>query len=106
MQGGTGQALIGKQESQTSKRYYYKKTCYFCGENGHFFKDCPKYLHQKSFKSKHKAKSACMVLQGESHSDSESDEKVFGAYSQCRRTSIHCAVFATYGCYKPVATIV
>ena len=79
MQGGTGQALIGKQESQISKRYYYKKTCYFCGENGHFFKDCPKYLHQKS---KHKAKSAYMVLQGESHSDSESDEKVFGAYSQ------------------------
>ena len=82
MPGGTGQALIGKQESQTSKRYYYKKTCYFCGESGHFFKDCPKYLHQKSFKSKHKAKSACMVSQGESHSDTESDEKVFGAYSQ------------------------
>ena len=80
--GGTGQALIGKQESQTSKRWQYKKTCYLCGESGHFCKDCPKNFHQKLFKSKHKAKSACMVSQGESHSDTESDETVFGASSQ------------------------
>ena len=79
---GTGEALIGKHEYQTSKWYQYKKTCYFCGESGHFFKDCPKSLHQKPLKSKHKVKSAYMVSQGESHSDSESDEKVFGASSQ------------------------
>ena len=80
--GVEGQALIGKQESQTSKRYQYKKTCYLCGESGHFCKDCPKNLHQKLSKSKHKAKSACMVSQGESHSDTESDERVFGVSSQ------------------------
>ena len=80
--GGTGQALIEKQESQTSKRWQYKKTCYLCGESGRFCKDCPKNFHQKLFKSKHKAKSACMVSQGESHSDTESDETVFGASSQ------------------------
>ena len=49
---GTGKALIGKHEYQTSKRYQYKKTCYFCGESGHFFKDCTKSLHQKPLKSK------------------------------------------------------
>ena len=76
---GTGEALIGKYEYQSSKR---KKTCSFCGESGRFFKDCPKNLHQKPLKSKHKVKSAYMVSQGESHSDSESDEKVFGASSQ------------------------
>ena len=81
---GAGEALIGKHEYQTSKQYQYKKTCYFCGKSGHFFKDCPKSLHQKPLKSKHKVKSAYMVSQGESHSysDSESDEKVFGASSQ------------------------
>ena len=79
---GIGEALIGKHEYQTNKRYQYKKTCYFCGESGYFFKDCPKSLHQKPLKSKHKVKSAYMVSQGESHSDSESDEKVFGASSQ------------------------
>ena len=73
--GGTGQALIGKQESQTSKRWQHKKTCYLCGESGHFCKSCPKNFHQNLFKSKHKAKSACMVSQGESHSDTESDEQ-------------------------------
>ena len=33
---GTGEALIGKHEYQTSKWYQYKNTCYFCGESGHF----------------------------------------------------------------------
>ena len=80
--GGTGQALIGKQEPQTSKGRRYKKVSYLCGETGHFCKDCPKNHHQKSSKSKHKAKSACMVSQGESHSDIEPDERVFGASSQ------------------------
>ena len=42
---GTGEALIGKHEYQTNKRYQYKKTCYFCGETEWtFFKDCPKSL--------------------------------------------------------------
>ena len=80
--GGAGQALIGKQESQTSKRCQYKKPCYLCGESGYFCKDCPKNFHQKLFKSKHKTKSACMVSQGESHSDTESDETVFRTSSQ------------------------
>ena len=56
--------------------------CYLCGEIGHFHKDCPKNLHQKLSKCKHKGKSACLVSRGESCSDTESDEKVSGVSSQ------------------------
>ena len=78
---GIGQALIGKHDGQPGK-WHRNKVCYLCGETGHFRKDCPKNLHQKLPKPKHKGKSACLISEGESGSDNESDEKVFGVSSQ------------------------
>ena len=78
---GIGRALIGKHDGQPGK-WHRNKVCYLCGETGHFRKDCPKNLHQKLPKPKHKGKSACLISEGESGSDTESDEKVFGVSSQ------------------------
>ena len=85
---GIGRALIGKYDGQTNKGHRNKKVCYLCGEIGHFRKDCPKNLHQKLSKPKHKGKSACLVSQGESCSDTESDEKVFGVSSQSHNPNV------------------
>ena len=85
---GIGQALIGKYDGQTNKGHLNKKVCYLCGEIGHFRKDCPKNLCQKLSKPKHKGKSACLVSQGESCSDTESDEKVFGVSSQSHNPNV------------------
>ena len=83
---GIGRVLIGKYDGQTNKGHRNKKVCYLCGEIGQFRKDCPKNLHQKL--SKHKGKSACLVSQGESCSDTESDEKVFGVSSQSHNPNV------------------
>ena len=88
---GTGRALIGKYDDQTNKGHRNKKVCYLCGEIGHFRKDCPKNLHQKLSKPKHKGKSACLVSQGESCSDTESDEKVCGISSQSHNPNVRIA---------------
>ena len=85
---GIGWALIGKYNGQTNKEHQNKKVCSLCGEIGHFCKDCPKNLHQKLSKPKHKGKSACLVSQGESCSDTESDEKVFGVSSQSHNPNV------------------
>ena len=79
---GIGRALIGKHDGQPGKGHRNKKVCYLCGETGHFRKDCPKNLYQRLPKPKHKGKSACLISEGESGSDTESDEKVFGVSSQ------------------------
>ena len=79
---GIGRALIGKHNGQPGKGHRNKKVCYLCGETGHFRKDCPKNLYQRLPKPKHKGKSACLISEGESGSDTESDEKVFGVSSQ------------------------
>ena len=79
---GIGRALIGKHDGQPGKGHQNKKACYLCGETGHFRKDCPKNLYQRLPKPKHKGKSACLISEGESGSDTESDEKVFGVSSQ------------------------
>ena len=84
---GVGRALVGKHDRQTSKGYR-NKVCYLCGETGHFCKDCPKNLHQKLSKPKHKGKSACLVSEEESHSDTEPEEKVFGVSSQSHNPNI------------------
>ena len=84
---GIGQALIGKHDGQTS-RGHQKKVCYLCDETGHFPKHCPKILYQKLSKSKHKGKSACLLSEGESCSDTESDEKVFGVSSQSHNQNV------------------
>ena len=85
---GTGRALIGKHDGHTGKRHRNSKVCYLCGEVGHFRKDCPKNVHQNLSKSKHKGKSACLISEGESYSDSESDEKVFGVSSQSHNPNV------------------
>ena len=85
---GIERALIGKYDSQTNKGHLNKRVCYLCGEIGHFRKDWPKNLHQKLSKPKHKGKFACLVSQGESYSDTESDEKVFGVSSQSHNPNV------------------
>ena len=85
---GTGQALIAKHDGHTGKRHRNSKVCYLCGEAGHFWKDCPKNVHQNLSKSKHKGKSACLISEGESYSDSESDKKVFGVSSQFHNPNV------------------
>ena len=79
---GIGRALIGKHNGQPGKGHRNKKICYLCGKTGHFCKDCPQNLYQRLPKPKHKGKSACLISEGESGSDTESDEKVFGVSSQ------------------------
>ena len=64
------------------------KCAILCGEAGHFRKDCPKNVHQNLSKSKHKDKSACLISEGESYSDSESDEKVFAVSSQSHNPNV------------------
>ena len=83
---GIGRALIGKHDGQPGKGHR-NKVCYLCGETGHFRKDCPKNLYQRLLKPKHKGKSACLIS-GESGSDTESDEKVFGVSSQPHNPNI------------------
>ena len=70
------------------ERHRNSKVCYLCGEAGHFCKDCPKNIHQNLLKFKHKGKSACLISKGESCSDSESDEKVFGVSSQSHNPNV------------------
>ena len=59
-----------------------------CGETGYFRKDCPKNIYQKLSKPKHKGKSACLISEEESCSDTESDEKVFGVSSQSHNPNV------------------
>ena len=81
--GGRRRALPGKLESQKGGGHQHKKVFYLCGETGHFRRDCRKNRHQKSLKSKHKAKPVRIESHDVgSHSDNESDERSFGASSQ------------------------
>ena len=47
-----------------------------------------KNLHQKLSKPKHKGKSTCLISEGEFCSDTELDERVFGASSQFHNPNV------------------
>ena len=75
---GIGQTLIERHDDQTSKGHQNKTVCYLCGKQDVFIRTAQRIFTKSSVsKPKHKGKSACLVSQGESCSDTESDEKVF-----------------------------